>query len=104
MYREFEKNATGLLNELHSIDKDASKKLSKKLSKNESKNESKKLSKKLLGQELQTWTAKSERSTVFELAINTELKDFIEHESCQTKLDQMWYGKIIMKSTSWFKV
>jgi len=77
--REFEKNASGLLNELYKIDQVKSHKL--------------------LRRPLQTWNG----STAFKLADDTGLMEFMKHDCCQTKLDGIWRGNLT-KRPAWWQV
>ena len=75
--RKFEKNATGLLDELYKIDQDKSHEL--------------------LTRKLKTWN----NTTVFELADKAHLKDFMQHDCCQTKLDKIWHGELSTRTAKW---
>ena len=75
--REFEKNAFGLLEWTYEIDQDKSHDL--------------------LTRPLQTWNQRS----VFELADNAGLMDFMKHDCCQTKLDKIWHGKLKTPTAMW---
>lgn len=74
---EFEKNASGLLEWTYEIDQDKSHDL--------------------LTRPLQTWNQRS----VFELADNAGLMDFMKHDCCQTKLDKIWHGKLKTPTAMW---
>jgi len=77
MYREFERNASGLLGELYEADQDKSRKL--------------------LTRPIETW----KKTTVFELADNAGLMNFMKHDCCQTSLDRVWYGKLTPSIAMW---
>ena len=64
------RNASGLLDELYELDHDRSHEL--------------------LTRPLETWN----RTSVFELADQSTLMDFMEHDCCQTKLDRIWHGRL----------
>jgi len=74
---EFEKNASGLLGELYETDQEKSHEL--------------------LTRKLQTW----KKRNVLQLAGTAELMDFMEHDSCQTKLDSIWWGELSTCTTWW---
>jgi len=79
MTREFEKNASELVEELYELDQDKSHLL--------------------LDRQLATW----KRSSVLKLADSANLMDFMEQDCCQTKLDTIWRGKL-STSTAWWQV
>ena len=73
--RKWEKNAFGVLDELHHISRDKSHAL-------------------LIGK-LQTWKG----TTVFDLAVDADSVDFKSHDSFQDKLDSIWFGKALKRTT-----
>ena len=75
--REFEKNASRLLDKLYAADSIKSHVL--------------------LRRPLETWN----KRTVFELAANAGLVDFMKHDCCQTKLDQIWHGQLARSTATW---
>jgi len=77
LYREFEKNASGLLRALYEIDQDKAHEL--------------------LRRPLTTWKG----SSVLELADTGDRMDFMEQECCQTKLDKIWHGKLSTRTRMW---
>ena len=75
--RKFERNASGLLEELYEVDANNSHKL--------------------LTRELKAWN----RCSALELADEGEMMDFMKHDCCQTKLDTIWHGKIANYTSMW---
>jgi len=75
--REFERNASGLLNELYEIDQEKSHEL--------------------LTQKLNIW----KRGNVLKLADDAQLMDFMKQDGCQTKISKMWHGNMAVDTEIW---
>jgi len=75
--RKFEKNASGVLEELYERDQA--------------------MSRELLLRQLNSWGGQ----TLFAVADKAEQMDFMEQDCCQTKLNKLWFGKIMQYQKMW---
>lgn len=76
-YREFETNASGVVEELYESDQA--------------------MSHELLLRKLNSWS----KQTLFAVADTAEQMDFMEQDCCQTKLNKIWFGRITTYTQMW---